>query len=144
LAFEVSLSGHGKASVIGDRAECVSCHGSHNIQKATEIINEGRCTKCHTYERAKLMKQALFATENKIRNIDKELEDLKAEGIYVGNEKGELFSTQAAFRALFHTIDTDLVKQRTDDFTGKLDATEMKSGIYLKNLISGKIFQPSS
>ena len=122
-------SGHGKAlQATGKGPNCVTCHGSHNIQKANiEIINEGRCTKCHTYERAKIMKQALFATENRIREIDKELENLKAEGMYVGNEKRELFSTQAEFRALFHTIDADLVKQRTDAFTRKLNVIDTKT-----------------
>jgi nitrate/TMAO reductase-like tetraheme cytochrome c subunit len=121
-------SGHGQAlKKSGLGPNCVTCHGAHNIQKADiEIINEGRCTKCHTYERAKIMKQALFATENKIKEIDKELEDLKAEGIYIGDEKRELFSTQAEFRALFHTIDADLVKQRTDEFTGRLNAIDAK------------------
>jgi nitrate/TMAO reductase-like tetraheme cytochrome c subunit len=121
-------SGHGKALQASRKGpNCVTCHGSHNIQKANiEIINEGRCTKCHTYERARIMKQALFATENKIKDIDKELENLKTEGMYVGNEKRELFSTQAEFRALFHTIDADLVKQRTNAFTQKLNVIDTK------------------
>jgi len=121
-------SGHGTSlQTSGKGPHCVTCHGSHNIQKANiEIINEGRCTRCHTYERAKIMKQALFATENKIKDIEKKLEDLKAEGIYVGNESRELFSTQAEFRALFHTIDADLVKQRTDEFARKLNVVDLK------------------
>jgi nitrate/TMAO reductase-like tetraheme cytochrome c subunit len=130
-------SGHGKAlQTTGKGPNCVTCHDSHNIQKANiEIINEGRCTKCHTYERAKLMKQALFVTETKLKDIDKELDSLKRDGIYVGNEKGELFSTQAEFRALFHTIDADLVKQRTDDFTQKLNVidTKIKNAFYELN-----------
>ncbi|MBI5196372.1 MAG: cytochrome C [Nitrospirae bacterium] len=121
-------SGHGKALLAtGKGPNCVICHGSHNIQKTTmDIINEGRCTKCHSYERAKIMKQALFVTENKIKEIDSQLESLKTEGIYTGNEKRELFSTQAEFHALFHTIDADLVKQRTDEFMQRLNAIEAK------------------
>lgn len=121
-------SGHGESlRTTGKGPHCVTCHGSHNIQKANiEIINEGRCTRCHTYERAKVMKQALFATENKIKEIDKKLEDLRMEGMYVGSERRELFGIQAEFRALFHSIDADLVKQRTDDFTRKLNVVELK------------------
>lgn len=121
-------SGHGQALLkTGEGPTCVTCHGAHNIQKANiEIINEGRCTKCHSYERAKIMKQALFATENKIKDIEKELEDLKIQGMYIGDEKRDLFSTQAEFRALFHTIDADLVTQRTDEFTSKLDIIDAK------------------
>jgi len=116
-------SGHGKALMSGHKAPtCVTCHGSHNIQKASiNIISEQLCTKCHTYERAKIMKQALFQTENKIEELGKNLEALKREGIYPVTDERNLFSTQAAFRALFHTVDVNLVKDRTDEFTARLD-----------------------
>ncbi|MBI4839403.1 MAG: cytochrome C [Nitrospirae bacterium] len=121
-------SGHGKSlQSTGKGPNCVTCHGSHNIQKASiEIINEGRCTKCHSYERAQIMKQALFATENKMKEIESQLANLKAKGMYVGAENRELFSTQAEFHALFHTIDADLVKQRTDEFMRRLNAIDAK------------------
>jgi nitrate/TMAO reductase-like tetraheme cytochrome c subunit len=116
-------SGHGKALKAGSKApNCVTCHGSHNIQKASiSIISEQLCTKCHTYERAKIMKQALFLTENKIEELEKNLEDLKREGIYPVTDERNLFSTQAEFRALFHTVDVNLVKDRTDGFTARLN-----------------------
>ncbi len=116
-------SGHGKALMSGHKApNCVTCHGSHNIQKASiNIISEQLCTKCHTYERAKVMKQALFLTENKIEELEKNLEELKREGIYPVTDERNLFSTQAEFRALFHTVDVNLVKDRTDEFTSRLD-----------------------
>lgn len=116
-------SGHGKALKAGHKApNCVTCHGSHNIQKASiSIISEQLCTKCHTYERAKIMKQALFQTENKIEQLEKALGDLKHEGIYPVTDERNLFSTQAEFRALFHTVDVKLVKDRTDEFTSRLN-----------------------
>jgi len=116
-------SGHGKALMSGHKApNCVTCHGSHNIQKASiSIISEQLCTKCHTYERAKVMKQALFLTENKIEELEKNLDALKREGIYPVTDERNLFSTQAEFRALFHTVDVSLVKDRTDEFTSRLD-----------------------
>jgi nitrate/TMAO reductase-like tetraheme cytochrome c subunit len=116
-------SGHGKALKAGHKApNCVTCHGSHNIQKASiSIISEQLCTKCHSYERAKIMKQALFLTENKIEELEKNLEALKREGIYPVTDERNLFSTQAEFRALFHTVDVNLVKDRTDGFTARLN-----------------------
>jgi len=88
-------SGHGKALRASRKApNCVTCHGSHNIQKASiNIINEQLCAKCHSYERAKTMKQALF-------------------------------STQAEFRTLFHTVDVNLVKERTGTVSAGLDRIE--------------------
>ncbi len=129
-------SGHGKAHAAGGTSpncmtaikagkkapNCVTCHGSHNIQKASiDIINEQLCTQCHSYERAKVMKQALFQTENRIEQLEKKLQVLRQGGIYPETDEKSLFNTQAEYRALFHTVDVNLVKNRTDEFTAKLD-----------------------
>jgi hypothetical protein len=130
-------SGHGKAlKATGKGPNCVTCHGSHGIQRATiDIINEQLCTRCHSYERAKVMKQALFLIEKKIGEIRSALRELKSEGIYTGEEEKALFSTGAEFRALFHTVDVSLVKDRTDEFTKRLeviDKTNQKTFVELK------------
>ena len=116
-------SGHGKALKASRKApNCVTCHGSHNIQKASiNIINEQLCTRCHSYERAKIMKQALFLTEKKIAELGQSLQDLKREGFYAEADEKGLFSAQAEFRTLFHTVDVTLVKERTEGVTTKLD-----------------------
>lgn len=119
-------SGHGKAlKASGAGPNCVTCHGSHAIQKATiEIINEERCSRCHSYDRARVMKQALFATEKKMAEIEKDLRRLKGEGVFTEREDKTLFSTQAEFRTLFHTVDVDLVKKRSEEFSNKLKQVE--------------------
>jgi nitrate/TMAO reductase-like tetraheme cytochrome c subunit len=119
-------SGHGKALKASRKApNCVTCHGSHNIQKASiDIINEQQCTKCHSYERAKIMKVALFLIEKKIAQLEQNLQELKQEGIYQEADEKSLFSTQAEFRTLFHTVDVNLVRSRTDEFTSKLDVID--------------------
>ena len=121
-------SGHGKAlKSSGKGPNCVTCHGSHSIQKASiNIINEQLCTKCHPYERVKVMKQALFVTENKMNEIDKSLKELKAEGVFTEEEEKNFFSTQARFRTLFHTEDVSLVRRQTDEFANKLDQVKVK------------------
>jgi nitrate/TMAO reductase-like tetraheme cytochrome c subunit len=123
-------SGHGKAlSETGTGPNCVTCHGSHDIQKASiDIIYGRRCTQCHSYERAKVIKQALFLTEKKMHEIEKDLENLHAAGVFSGDEKETLFRTQAEFRTLFHTIDASLVSRSTDEFIKRLDALEKKIG----------------
>lgn len=115
-------SGHGKAlKSTGKGPNCVICHGSHNIQKASiEIINESLCTKCHSYERAKVMKASLLLTEKKIKEVDDDLKILKSRLITTEEDEKELFRTHADFRALFHTVDVDLVKSQTDDFAKRL------------------------
>ncbi len=116
-------SGHGKALKTSRRApSCVTCHGSHNIQQASiNIINEQLCTKCHSYERAKIMKQALFLTEKRISELGQGLLELKRQGFYAEADEKALFSTQAEFRTLFHSVDVNLVKEKTGEVSSKLD-----------------------
>ncbi len=119
-------SGHGKALIeTGEGPNCVTCHGSHNIQKAgIDIINPQLCSKCHSYERAKEMKQALFLTDSKIEKLEGDLKKLKEKGVYPEKENRTLFDTQAKFRTLFHTIDAELVKDKTDFFMKRLSRIE--------------------
>jgi len=121
-------SGHGKALKASGRGpNCVTCHGSHGIQKANiDIINEQRCSQCHSYERARTMKQALFTTERKIQDIEHALKKLSSQGIYTAEEVKALFRTEAEFRTLFHTVDVSLVKEKTDDFVRLLDILQNK------------------
>jgi hypothetical protein len=122
------LSGHGNAlKKSGTGPNCVTCHGSHNIQKANiDIIYGRRCTQCHSYERAKTIKQALFITEKKMQEIEDSLERLKTDGVFSEEEQQALFRIQAEFRTLFHTIDVSLVSESTDRFLKRLSGIEEK------------------
>ena len=119
-------SGHGRALKRNQSGpNCVTCHGSHGILKADiNIINEKRCSQCHTYERAEAMKQALAVTEKKIKEAEDGLRDLKHSGVFTEDEEKTLFSTEAQFRTLFHSVDVSLIKERTDGFIQKLDRIE--------------------
>lgn len=135
-------SGHGKALKTGKKApNCVTCHGSHNIQKASiDIISEQLCTKCHSYERAKIMKVTLFLIEKKAAQLEQSLQELRQAGIYPEDDQKSLFSTQAAFRTLFHTVDVNLVRSRTDEFTSKLDQIDKNVQAMIQDLRSRKNF----
>jgi hypothetical protein len=117
-------SDHGKALMATGRGpNCVLCHHSHDVQKADiNIINEKLCSVCHTYERAKTIKASLLLTEQKINQVDKDLKTLKAGLIATGDEEKTLFRTQAEYRTLFHSVDVNLVKSKTEEFTKKLAA----------------------
>jgi hypothetical protein len=119
-------SGHGRTMY--DAAEgpnCVTCHGSHDIQQASmDIINEQLCSQCHTYERAKEMKQALFLVESKLNSIGENLNRLKILGIDVAAREKSFFRTHAEFRALFHSVDVDAVRTKSSDYTQKLEIIE--------------------
>ena len=117
-------SDHGKALLATGRGpNCVLCHGSHNIQPANlNIINEKLCGVCHSYARAREIKASLLLTEEKTNEIDKNLKTLKAGLIATGDEEKTLFRTQAEYRTLFHSVDVNLVKSKTAEFTKKLAA----------------------
>ncbi len=116
-------SGHGKALMKrGIGPNCVTCHGSHRIQKANiDIINSVRCSQCHTYDRARSMKQALFTVENRFKEIEDGIKQVKKEGAITEDIEKELFRTMADYRALFHTVDVQLVRKKTGEFGDRLD-----------------------
>jgi len=127
-------SGHGKAlKSKGKGPNCVTCHGAHNTQKASiEIINDVRCTKCHTYERARTMKQALFIVEKKITDLENRLTEMKKSGAITEDIEKALFRTTAEFRTIFHTVDVNLVKAKTDEYSNKLSLIENDLKIIIK------------
>lgn len=129
-------SGHGKALMTkGTGPNCVTCHGAHDVQKARlSIINETLCSRCHSYERAQLMKEALFGTEEKLSAISRELKTIQSNGLDVENEEKTLFRTQAQYRALFHTVDVNLVKSQTASFNAPLDTLQQKIQALLQEL----------
>ena len=130
------VSGHGRTMC--DAAEgpsCVTCHGSHDIQQASmDIINEQHCSHCHTYERAKEMKQALFTVESKLNTINKNLNRLKLLGIATDKQEKSFFRNHAEFRALFHSIDVDAVRTKSSDYTQKLEIIESEISESFKQL----------
>lgn len=135
-------SGHGRSLRAGRNGpDCTVCHGSHNVQTANiEIITEQRCSRCHTYDRARDMKQALFLVEKKLGEIEDGIRALKRAGIYPEEEQRSLFSAQAEFRTLFHTVDVNLVTERAAEYTQKLDGIEQGISRTFDELRSRKNF----
>ena len=129
-------SGHGMAlKKKASGPSCVTCHGSHDIRKASiDIINEKLCTACHTYERARTMKQALSVVETKIKDTENALKELKRKGIVIERDEREFFRLHAEFRALFHTTDVNLVKDRSHEFTKRFEDLDSRLISYFKEL----------
>jgi hypothetical protein len=135
-------SGHGKAlTARGTGPNCVVCHGSHTVQKASiDIIDEKRCTKCHSYERARTMKQALALTEKRISELEGSVQRLQRAGVFTKEEDKELFRITADFRTLFHTVDVGLVKEKTDSYAWQLGLIDNKVKAVFKELESRRNF----
>jgi len=122
-------SGHGQNFCVSADGgpNCITCHGSHDVQQASiDIISEENCSECHSYERADLMKQALFAVEDKMATIKIDLADLRQAGIPLQDEEKTFFRAHSEYRTIFHSIDVDLVNEKSSEFLEKLAAIEVE------------------
>lgn len=100
---------HGKALGRGGPT-CVTCHGSHNVVKATlDLINEKSCSRCHSFEQAEKIKAAMNETEKMILDIESRTAVFKQQGIDVDRLEKGLFAVRNRFHSLFHTVDTGKV-----------------------------------
>ncbi len=115
-------SAHGKRLGNGGPT-CVNCHGNHAVKKASlEIINEKTCTKCHPYERARLMKQAMQETEGLITTLDSRIQALKVHGKASEAMEQGLFNARNRFHTLFHNVMVEKVKNESAAIQKELNA----------------------
>jgi hypothetical protein len=113
-------SAHGQALGKGGPS-CVTCHGSHLVVKAgLEIINEKTCTQCHTFERARVIKNAMSQTEFLIVAIDGRISGFKGEGVDTEPLEKGLFAVRNRFHSLSHELDVEKVKQASEQMDGEL------------------------
>ena len=118
---DYQTSAHGKRLGSGGPT-CVTCHGNHAVKKASlDIINEKTCTRCHSYERARLMKLAMQETEGQITALDARIQALKLQGkASEGMEQG-LFNARNRFHTLFHNVNVEKVRSESAAIRKDLD-----------------------
>jgi hypothetical protein len=121
---DYQASAHGRALASGG-PNCVICHGNHQIIKASlELINEKSCSRCHTYERAKLIRGAMQETEAMIVAIDARIKAYKQVGTDTERMEKELFATRNSFHSLFHNVDVKRVTAESTRIKGDLKKIE--------------------
>jgi len=114
-------SAHGRALGNGGPT-CVSCHSNHLVLKASlDIINEKNCTQCHSYERARAIKEAMQQTEGMIVAIGEQIDGFKGEGVDTDKLEKGLFSVRNRFHTLFHDVDVEKVRQESAQINGELN-----------------------
>jgi Cytochrome c3 len=114
-------SAHGRALGKGGPT-CVTCHSNHKVLKASlDIINEKTCTQCHTFERARIIRDAMRQTEEKIVAIDGKIAAFKEEGVDADRLEKGLFAVRNRFHALFHEVDVAKVKGASAQINGELN-----------------------
>jgi hypothetical protein len=103
-------SAHGKRLGQGGPT-CFTCHSNHAIQKASlTLINEKSCTRCHSFERARAIRDAMQQTEGFIVNIDARIKGFQAQGVDTDRLGKGLFATRNRFHTLFHDVNVTRVK----------------------------------
>jgi hypothetical protein len=113
-------SGHGRALAKGG-PNCVVCHGSHQIVRASlELINEKSCSRCHSYDRAKLIRGAMQETEGIIVALDARIAGFKQVGTDTERLEKELFAVRNRFHSLFHNVDVKKVVAESAQIKGEL------------------------
>ena len=100
---------------------CVTCHGNHQVVKASlDLINEKSCSRCHSYERAALIRDAMKETETTIVAIDGRISAFKKIGTDTDKLEKELFAVRNSFHSLFHNVNVELVKKESARIQGDL------------------------
>jgi len=113
-------SAHGRALGKGGPT-CVTCHGNHKVARASlDIINEKTCTQCHSFERARIIREAMQQTEGLIVSIDRDVNHFKGEGVDVDSLEKGLFSVRNRFHTLFHDVDAEKVKRESAQINAEL------------------------
>jgi hypothetical protein len=106
-------SAHGRALGKGGPT-CVTCHGNHQVVKASlELINEKSCSRCHSFERARVIRAAMQETETMIMAIDGRISAFKKIGTDTEKLEKELFAVRNRFHTLFHNVNVELVKKES-------------------------------
>jgi hypothetical protein len=106
-------SAHGKALGKGGPT-CVTCHSNHLVLKANlDIINEKNCSKCHGFEQARIIREAMQQTESLIVSIGERIDRFKGEGVDTDRLGKGLFSSRNRFHTMFHDLDVEKVKQES-------------------------------
>ncbi|MEJ2492054.1 MAG: cytochrome c3 family protein [Desulfuromonadales bacterium] len=120
VAKAYKAGAHGQAIDRGG-AQCVVCHSNHAIQPASlDMINEKDCTRCHSYERAALIRLALVETDTMIKNVEQDLDKLHRLGFAVDDMQGTLFNQRNIFHRTFHGVDVERVRAETGDVQAAL------------------------
>lgn len=117
-------SAHGRALGKGGPT-CVSCHSNHLVLKASlELINEQSCSRCHSFDRARAIRDAMQATESLIVSIDGRISVFKKAGTDTGKQEKELFALRNSFHSLFHNVDIGAVKKESARIQAELKKIE--------------------
>jgi hypothetical protein len=128
VAKHYTNSAHGRTLGRGGPT-CVTCHGSHDIKSATlDLIGPKHCSKCHTFEKARLIRSAMLKRDNMLMAIEKKIRVLKSQGIETDNIEKRLFALRNRFHAMFHSLDIKLIIKESEHIQAEIEKTNGVGG----------------
>jgi len=114
-------SAHGRALGRGG-PNCVTCHGNHKVVKASlSLINERDCSRCHSFQRAAIIREAMQRTEGRVVSIDSRIKRYKGEGVDTEQMEKGLFAVRNRFHSLFHEVNVEKVRSESASINTELD-----------------------
>ena len=123
-------SAHGRTLGRGG-PNCVTCHGSHDVKSATlDLISSRNCSKCHTFEKARLIRSAMLKRDTMLMAIEKKIRTLKSQGIETDQMEKRLFALRNRFHAMFHSLDIKLIIKESEHIQAELEKTSGVGGKY--------------
>lgn len=113
-------SAHGRALGKGGPT-CVTCHSNHAVSRAAlTLINEKSCSRCHSFERARIIRDAMQQTEGQIVGIDRRIKEHQSQGVDTDRLGKSLFAVRNRFHTLFHEVNVTHVKAESAQINGEL------------------------
>lgn len=107
-------SPHYAASLERKGPNCVTCHHSHDVQRASfELISEPLCSQCHSYENGQKMKKAFISAEMALQEAGTELRHLDQRGMPVKRIEEKLFALRNSLHQMTHTLDVPEIENKT-------------------------------
>lgn len=133
-------SAHGRALGKGG-PQCVTCHDNHRVQLAShDLINEQDCSRCHSYDRAAEIKQAVKEIDLGIIAANNDLSALKRIGIRTRPLEDKLFALRNDYHRLFHTVEIEKVRKAATDYRSRLAAITAETAAINARLDTRKVW----
>jgi len=111
---------------------CVTCHGSHNIQHSSgNILSEKTCTACHKTKYSAEIIKLILDIDKKIRKIEKKIEFLRERNAKAQDIEDRFSKIKKLFFQIVHVFSGDDIK-----FTERIIELEI---ISLKDNLKTKI-----
>lgn len=92
-------------------ATCVTCHSHHEVEKANlSVINKGNCGKCHVFEKAEPLKQAIIEFQEKVKTLEAIIQKRAESRLPVTSAVREISENRGNLKKAFHAMTSpDLV-----------------------------------